>query len=136
PDWTYLVLNGIVAVAFIGLIWGALVSLRRGRAAWNSVAIWALSIGWLAAILYGLVSWTMLTWASQGRLIFPAITVIGLLAAAGLARLWRGLPWMAVGFMAALSAVVPFTVIGPHYRPPPSLTAEQIAEVPNALNAD
>jgi hypothetical protein len=136
PGWTYAVLDGIVVIAIIGLIFGAVASLRRGRIAWDTLAVWALSIGWLAAIFYGLVRWTMLTWASQGRLIFPAISVIGLLIAAGLARLWRGLPWMAVGFMAALSAVVPFTVIGPHYRPPPSLTAEQIAEVPNALNAD
>jgi hypothetical protein len=136
PEWTYAALNGIVAIAVIGLIAGAVASLRRGGITWNTLAVWALSIGWLAAIVYGLVRWTMLTWASQGRLIFPAISVIGVLIAAGLARLWRGLPWLAVGFMAALTAAVPFTVIRPHYQPPPALTAEQLAQVPNPLNAD
>ncbi|MEP7358284.1 MAG: hypothetical protein ABI847_13645, partial [Anaerolineales bacterium] len=63
-----------------------------------------------------------------------AISVIGVLLAAGLAKLWRGLPWAAVGFMAVLTAAVPFTVIGPHYQPPPELTAEQLAHIPNGLN--
>jgi hypothetical protein len=38
--------------------------------------------------------------------------------------------------MAVISAAVPFAVIAPHYRPPPPLTGEQLASVPNALNAD
>jgi hypothetical protein len=38
--------------------------------------------------------------------------------------------------MAILSLAVPFTVIAPHYRPPPGLTAEQLASVPNAMHAD
>jgi hypothetical protein len=93
------------------------------------VALWGLLVGWLVVILAGLVRWTSLTWASQGRLIFPAISAIGVLAVYGLARLWRALPWLAVGFMGALTAAVPWLVIGPHYQPPSALTTEQLAAI-------
>jgi hypothetical protein len=133
PDWTYIALNSVVGFAIIGLALGVADGMRRGRIAWNTLAIWMMMGGWLGAIVYGLIRWTMLTWASQGRLIFPAISVIGVLAVAGLARLRRWLPWAAVAFMAVLTAAVPFAVIGPHYQPPPPLSAEQLAHVPNAL---
>jgi hypothetical protein len=38
--------------------------------------------------------------------------------------------------MVALSAAVPFTVIAPHYAPPPDLTSEQLAAISNRVNAD
>jgi hypothetical protein len=92
---------------------------------------WGLLLAWLALILVGLVQWTRLTWASQGRLIFPAIAAIGVLAGAGLARLWRGLPWLAVGFMGLLTAAVPFAVIGPHYQPAAAPSAAELEAMPH-----
>ncbi len=97
--------------------------------AWADVAVWALLLAWLVLIVVGLIRWTSLTWASQGRLIFPAISVIGVLLAAGLGRIWRGLPALAVAGMAGLAAVVPFTIIAPHYAPPAPLTAEAMAAI-------
>jgi len=89
------------------------------------------------------VRWTSLTWASQGRLIFPAISALGLLMALGLfelARLFHLPPstfhLLAVGFMALLSAAAPFTVIAPHYAPPPELTPAQITTIAHAVDAD
>ena len=134
PAWTYLVLNAIMALAVAGLIWGVARALWRRQINLEQVVGWGLLAAWLVLILIGLVQWTRLTWASQGRLIFPAISAIGVLAAAGLARLWRGLPWLPVAFMGALTAVVPFTVIGPHYQPPPLLTAAQVAQLSTPLN--
>ncbi len=127
PDWTYLVLNGMVVLALVGLVWGVAVAVRRPQIGLDQLVRRALLAAWLALVLVGLAQWTRLTWASQGRLIFPAIAAIGVLAGAGLARLWRGLPWLAVGFMGVLTAAVPFTVIAPHYQPANPPTAAQLA---------
>ncbi len=134
PAWTYWVLNALAGLAAVGLAWAALQALRRRRIPFTSVLLGALLLGWIGLIFLGLIRWTSLTWASQGRLVFPAISAIGVLAAYGLARLWRGLPWLAASFMGALALAVPFTVIAPHYRPPPELTGEQIAAIPSRLN--
>ena len=134
PGWTYLVLNGIMLLAIFGLIWGAARALWLRQFWFGQVLGWGLLLAWLLLILVGLVQWTRLTWASQGRLIFPAIAAIGVLAAAGLARLWRGLPWLALAFMAVLTAAVPFTVIGPHYQPPQPLSAAQVGHAATLLN--
>ncbi|MGH2520878.1 MAG: ArnT family glycosyltransferase [Anaerolineales bacterium] len=142
PDWTYLVLNLIMVMALIGLGWSLVRVLARWSRSkrdpldWPGLAQWMLLVVWIALILVGLVRWTSLTWASQGRLVFPALSAIGVLAVFGLAQLWRGLPWLAVAFMAALSAVVPVTIIGPHYALPPELAPERIAAIPHHVNAD
>jgi hypothetical protein len=163
PNWTYLVLNGVMGLAFIGLVWSlaqkvfftaesaehtenlklktqrAPRSLRLNRLSSDSLmgfSQWGLLVAWVILIVVGLIRWTSTTWASQGRLIFPAISAISVLAVWGLARLWRGLPWLAIGFMALLSIAVPFTVIAPHYAPPPELTSEQIAAIHHLVNAD
>ena len=133
PAWTYLVLNGLVALAGVGLVVAAVQAVRVRRSDWTQAAMWALVAGWVVLIFVGLVRWTSLTWASQGRLIFPAISALSLLAVYGLARLWRGLPWLGLGFMGALTAAVPFTVIGPHYAPPPALTGAQLAAIEHPL---
>jgi hypothetical protein len=152
PGWTYGVLNGIAGLALIGLGWGALRTLARRSIAWNNTVRWALPLVWVALILIGLVRWTSLTWASQGRLIFPAISAISVLVIAGLSEFSRLFhPHSAkqsfilhpssfilpvTAFLALLSAAVPFIVIAPHYAPPPELTPAQIAAIPNRADAD
>ena len=134
PAWTYAVLNGLAALAAAGLAWAGARALAARKVDLTQLALWALLAGWVALIFVGLIRWTSLTWASQGRLIFPAISVIGVLAAFGWSRWWRGLPWLAVGFMAALTAAAPFTVIGPHYRPPAALTDAQLTAIQFPVN--
>jgi len=134
PDWTYLVLNGIVALAIAGLILGVARAVWLRQTRLEQLLGWGLLAAWLVLILVGLVQWTRLTWASQGRLIFPAISAIGVMATAGLARLWRGLPGPAVAFMGLLTATVPFMVIAPHYQPPAALSAAQVAQAATPLN--
>jgi hypothetical protein len=133
PSWIYFALNMMAAGALAGLVWGAALALARRQADLTKLALWSLVIGWLALILIGLVRWTSLTWASQGRLIFPAIAVVSLLLAVGLDRLWRGLPALALGGLGLLAALVPFTIIAPHYAPPPPLVQEEITAIPNQL---
>jgi 4-amino-4-deoxy-L-arabinose transferase-like glycosyltransferase len=135
PLWTYTLLNAVVLLALLGLAWGLIRYWRvHRRLDLADAAAWGLIVLWLSMIVVGLMRWTSLTWASQGRLIFPAIGAIGVLVAVGLARLWRGLPWVALTFMAGLTTVTPFTVIIPHYRPPPQLTADQLAHLPPWIN--
>jgi len=134
PAGVYAALTLMAGLALVGLVVGGILLLARRRPAdWPSMAVWGLMLAWLVLIVVGLIRWTSLTWASQGRLIFPAISVIGVLLTAGLARWWRGLPALAVAGMAALTAVVPFTVLAPHYAPPAPLTAEAIAAIPVPL---
>jgi len=143
PAWTYTVLNLVIGLAMIGIGWGTVRYLIRRRMNLTETALWALPVAWVVLIVIGLIRWTSLTWASQGRLIFPALSVIGVLVIVGLsdiARLVRLHPssfiLSAVTFMVALSVAVPFTVIASHYAPPPDLTSEQLAAISNRVNAD
>lgn len=148
PTWVYTVLNLAMMFALAGLLVGLIkILIPFGsliqRVPLRFLFLWALPVAWLALILIGLVRWTSLTWASQGRLIFPAISAISLLAVVGLAQLARAvrLPYFAfnlpfVIFLFILSAVVPFAIIAPHYAPPPPLTPAQIAALPNRVDAD
>jgi hypothetical protein len=142
PGWTYAVLNAFVGLALIGLGAGCVRALVRREVTPDAAARWALPVVWIILIVVGLIRWTSLTWASQGRLIFPAISAISVLAVAGLsqfARLVRlhssAFTLPAVAFMALLSAAVPFAVIAPHYAPPPELTPAQIAAIPHRVDA-
>lgn len=148
PDWVYTTLNLAMALALVGLLIGFIKTFMRPKplrqnADIRVLLLWALPVTWLTLILIGLVRWTSLTWASQGRLIFPAISAISLLMVVGLANFARTfhlppatgyLPILA--FMAVLSAAVPFTILLPHYAPPPPLTSAQIAAIPHRTEAD
>jgi hypothetical protein len=135
PGWVYTALNLMAAAALAGLVWAGAAALARWRINLTALVPWGLVLGWLALILIGLVRWTSLTWASQGRLIFPAISVVSLLLAVGLDRLWRGLPALAVAGMGLLTLLAPFTIIAPHYAPPPPLSQAELAAIPNKLGS-
>jgi 4-amino-4-deoxy-L-arabinose transferase-like glycosyltransferase len=136
PDWVYTALNGAAAVGVIGLGWALARAALARRVNATTALQWALLVAWIGLLLFGLVRWSSITWASQGRLIFPALSAISLLIAFGLWSLWRGLPWVLAVFMAGLAAATPFAIIAPHYAPPPALTLAQLAAIPNRLDAD
>jgi len=136
PGWTYTTLNLAAVIALPGLGWGAARAIRAREVTLGKAAPWALLLAWIGLVMLGLIRWTGLTQASQGRLIFPAISAISTLVVAGLWQWQRGLPWLVVGFMALLSAAAPFTVIAPHYLPPPALSPAQIAGIPHRVDAD
>jgi len=92
-DWIYQALDAALILAGAGL---ALGSLRRIRA-WRQAGLSAIHardiaalmcLGVLAVALAALARWTSITLASQGRLLFPVITVIAGFMAIGLARFW------------------------------------------------
>lgn len=139
PGWTYTVLNAIMALALMGLGIGAVRALIARRVTLNDLALWSLPVAWIILIFIGLIRWASLTWASQGRLIFPAISAISVLSVVGLSQfghLPSAICYLPPAFMALLSAAVPVAVIAPHYASPPELTPEQIAAIPHRVDAD
>lgn len=133
PEAVYAGLNVMAAMAVAGLGWAVL---RRRAFAWRAAAPWALLGLWLVLLMIGLVRWSSLTQASQGRLIFPGIAALSVLLAAGLSQ-WRAwLPGAAALGLAALTLAVPWGVIAPYYRPPVPLTPAEQAAIPAPLDAD
>ena len=134
PDWVYTILDAFTAIAAIGLLIGLV---RRALP-----RLLALPIVWLALILIALVRWTWLTFASQGRLIFPAIGAVAILMAYGLGQfsisdsrfsISRSMPRVlilpCIFCLFAFSALAPFTLIAPAYALPARLLSD--ATVPN-----
>ncbi len=149
PAWVYLVLNGSVGLGLIGV---GLVLVRawfRRTLTITQVALWSLPVLWLVIISVSLARWTSLTLASQGRLIFPAISALSLLMVVGLAHLGEILqprarslslaplfPASSVIFMALLTLLVPFGVIAPNYTPPAQLTPVSLSAIQHPLEVD
>jgi hypothetical protein len=138
------VLNTVTALGFLGAAWSAVEAAVRRKVTLTALAQWAMLVGWIGLIIIGLIRWTSVTWASQGRLIFPAISAVSALVIFGLgslggrvrsaATLW--LPTLAAGGLAVLAGVTPFAIIAPHYVPPPELTAQQWAAMSHRVDAD
>jgi len=111
-------------------VWGGLSVLGAARAgirAWRRPdpalrALWAGAVGYTGLVLLGLIRWTSLTAASQGRLLFPAVGPIAWILWAGWeswlrdgSSRWVWAPaviWMAIAWIA------PIRYIGPVYAGP------------------
>lgn len=141
PGWVYAVLNALAVAAVLGLAAYAWRKFRReGLAleAWVPIGIIA---AWIALIVLGIIRWATVTWSSQGRLAFYAISSIAVLFVFGLTawlpRRWQ--PWAAGGvalFMAGLTLAAPFAWIAPAYASPRPPTASELAAIPNRVDAD
>ncbi|MCS7061645.1 MAG: glycosyltransferase family 39 protein [Anaerolineae bacterium] len=159
-NWIYLALDAVWIMAALGL---ALTGLHRWRA-WRAGGLSAIhsrdiaTLMCLAAFgiaLAALARWTSITLASQGRLLFPLITVISALTATGLVRFWvmasvpriarllthrlqplqHGLAvavWVLPIGLALLTMLAPFVYIRPAYALPTRLSNESL--LPADLN--
>jgi 4-amino-4-deoxy-L-arabinose transferase-like glycosyltransferase len=123
----YLFYAVISWLAVAGLIWWAIQVIRRR--AWNDLLLPALMALQVAITFAGVLRWTTITYASQGRLMFPVIGAISGLMAYGLLNwlpprlLWRtaGLGIVAVPLL-VVAAIAPFRYIAPTYALPPSVS--------------
>lgn len=149
PGWVYAVLGGATLVTILGgvfQLWRARVQPRPqspplrhlvGRSA-SALMPQDMDIGtsppslgwlvlWVGVMVAALVGWMRITPGAQGRLLFPALPALAVLAA----WCWRGwherwgiaVGWSMAAGLAALSIAAPFTVIQPAYQPPPLLNA-------------
>jgi hypothetical protein len=164
PTWIYRLLNGAAAVAFVGVAFyliRLLAGIRYTKAgAWVREAIlqswpFALLALWTVAIVAGLIRWATVTWSSQGRLIFPAISALSVLLVTGLVG-WLPVPrpggpeptrpWLRCtarwglllwgSFLFAISAAAPWAWIAPAYRPPNPPTDPQVADLSDPLEIE
>jgi 4-amino-4-deoxy-L-arabinose transferase-like glycosyltransferase len=139
--WTYPVLNTIVPIAALGLVVAlakSLISnLKSSERTCNFPLI--LCLLWALLVFVPWLLWARVTWSSQGRLVFYAISVWSLLLAMGLAG-WLSRRWghWAVAafalFLLGLAVAAPFAWIAPAYAPPPPLTDTQVAAIPHLLD--
>lgn len=104
---------------------------------------------WLALLIFSWLRFMVIAPAAQGRYFFPAAPTLALLIVLALPlnprplnlRLpWaraaiQNVGWLIVGGLFLLSAVTPFAVIAPAYRPPPSAYAANLAPVQANLGA-
>ncbi len=138
PEWVYLALDALTILAAAGLV--------VGLAQRTLPRLLALPTLWLAIMSVGLVRWTMLTLASQGRLIFPAISAVAILMACGFSQL--RIPSLSsrafhssssilnlsfIIFLFVFSAFVPFTLIAPAYALPTRLTNDSSVPDPTHI---
>jgi 4-amino-4-deoxy-L-arabinose transferase-like glycosyltransferase len=160
PTWVYDVLNGVVVLAAVGLIvWliRFLVHYLRTRAtsnlkpetvrlsahgkALNHVTGYLLLLAWPAVVVVSWSRWATVTWSSQGRLVFSAISAWSALTALGLAawlpRRWtQALLGLVSAFMFVVAATAPFAVIAPAYAAPPPLTDAELTAISYRLDVD
>ena len=129
PAWVYPLLDLLTVAAAIGLvIWAWRVWRPQRFDQWPAVTLVA---AWIAVVFVALIRWTSSTMASQGRLVFPAISGICLFLALG----WLG--WLSPrrqptaalgvgGLMLVLALAAPFAAIRPAYARPSDLIAASV----------
>ena len=98
-------------------------------------------ISWPVIVLASLIRWTLMTIATQGRLMFPSMAAISILITWGLARLvpkrWHWVPVALAAAVALFAATAtPFVTIAPAYTGPAPLTDDLVAGIENLLDAD
>lgn len=129
PTWIYRIFDALTLAAMIGAPLWAWRRWRAGRLLpWREIGLLS---AWMAIEFAALIRWTSETFASQGRLFFPALAPVCLFLALGLLA-WVPARWqgrVAVGLASAfcvLTAITPFTVINPAYARPTILTPAEI----------
>ncbi len=137
PAAVYTVFDALAVVGLAGAAAFWLHSALAPRLGWRASSLtlndrrWlpaAVTVIWPLTTFLSYLRWTAETPASQGRLLFGALSSIMLWLAVGL--VWwlprRARPWAlggAVGWFAIIAAAAPFLVIAPAYAPPPQLPA-------------
>lgn len=140
PSWAVAAHGATLAVGWLAAPWGLY---RQGAAdgqplwGWK----WALVLVWPLILLISLVRWTLLTPATQGRLLFPAIGCLSLWAAFGwhalVTRRWRRAFLVVVAIaLAGIAVALPWITIAPAYRPPEPMAAIAISSSAQWLDAD
>ncbi len=125
PDMVYLIFNLIGAVGLLGMLTFVLYRAARRGVQLNAPTYLphAATLLWIAITFVFYLRWTAETWASQGRLIFVALSPILVYLALGWTW-WtprRARPLLIGGiaaFFLMVATLAPFTVIAPAYALP------------------
>ena len=112
----YRVMDLLTLIGAVGLV-AFLAKHRRSKQLMTALSFLIIM---LAVGAFMLVWWSLQTWASAGRLLFPYITSASVLLALGICAL-RIPPRLIAVPMLAFSLAVPFLYIMPNYDHPPAL---------------
>jgi 4-amino-4-deoxy-L-arabinose transferase-like glycosyltransferase len=125
PSVIYQGLNLIFGLGLVGLLVRLIRPVPPSSAPGGrdkNIFTWLILLGWLVILLLGFVQWTLRTPATQGRLLFPALSVVALIWAWGWLALasdrLMALPGLV---MLGVALWVPWGVIGPAYSRPASI---------------
>jgi 4-amino-4-deoxy-L-arabinose transferase-like glycosyltransferase len=123
PDWVYLLLNIFGGLAILGALAFLLRTALRRTWAFGRWLPALVTLVWIVITFGSYLRWTAETPASQGRLMFGALSSICVWLAVGLTwwlpqRLKHPIMVAAAGGLALLAAVAPFAVIAPAYVTP------------------
>ncbi|MSP12591.1 MAG: hypothetical protein EXR62_06500 [Chloroflexi bacterium] len=151
-DWVYSLFDMVTTLAGFGLILWLMRRLSRRQGPGWLVVLMTL---WILLTFAGLVRWTMLTYASQGRLMFPVISALSVFLSLGLAELWNSLlfilgmilpflsrftmgwadkvGWLVPLPLALVAVIVPVRYIQPRYTPPPQILPTADLSIPNPI---
>lgn len=115
----------LTAVSVLGLGWWVIRTARRGE--WTALVLPGALALQIIVTFAGLLRWTSMTYASQGRLMFPTIAALSTLMALGLLN-WLQPRWhpaasaAAVLPLLAVAVLAPIRSIAPAYAPPPTVS--------------
>jgi hypothetical protein len=129
PGWVYRLYDALMLAGCTG--WIPLIYRLRGRWRSRQAGQFLILAAWVAIVLLALIRWTCLTFASQGRLIFPVQAALAGLLTYGLTGwLPRGKQWPVlagvVGVLVLMAAWIPFAVIRPAYARPAMLSPADV----------
>jgi hypothetical protein len=136
----YVIFDVFILISVVGLtVWFV-----RHRRSERFILLLILA-GYVLLVFGGVIRWTMMTPASQGRLMFPAITAMSLLLWLGWETIfnfqlamskWNKLRWAMPIFMLATAIVVPFRDIASAYAGPQMMSEQQLPADLNRLEVD
>lgn len=137
PDLFYWIMDGLAVLGIAGSILFLVRSFRHLAAATRQTIVMLLA--WLGLVVIGVVRWTLLTPASQGRLLYPALPAIALFLIVGWAELLPQRFRRPAGITALAGWVVwailcPLLFIRPAYALPERVQSpDELAFAPSAL---
>ncbi|PJF40482.1 MAG: DUF2142 domain-containing protein [Chloroflexi bacterium] len=139
PDAVYLVFNligGLTLLSAIVFLASRIYKRDWSRRRWLYTSA---TIIWPVVTFISFLRWTMITPASQGRLIFGALSSISLWMAVGLVwwlpKYWQRIATGSVaGYFAAVAILAPFLVIAPAYKQPPDIQVQAAAQTSFSAN--
>lgn len=142
PFWIYDVLNALAIASVIGMVVYLSQKARRDRFAFDHWASLLLTLLLPASVILPLALWwARITWSSQGRLVFSAISALGLFFAGGLgAALPKRIAKIVIGttlaFMAIVTILAPLLWIAPAYQLPEQVSISETGGFVLGLNGD
>jgi hypothetical protein len=138
PEPFYWIMDALTVLGLVGLLIFGVRSFRR-LPRWTRQALGMLIV-WLGLVVIGVLRWTTMTLASQGRLLYPALGGLALLLVVGWAelvpsRFRRPVGVAALAIWLVWAALCPFLAIKPAYALPERVNSlDELTFAPSELH--